>query len=206
MLVFDSVKRNKQRCRGNRLRKRQKISSDSDDSSNIPNCKCSKGDDEDIDEDSGHDSVEESTSDKKVLLDELIPTISKPKRVDLLENFVSKSKRKDSDDNDVEIDEINDSPRHWDNNGEEEKILSRNPQCYEINTSADNNTPTDNNNVRKNHVISRIPPTEKKKWPQKRCVICRRHGVRLDTRYYCNVCNVALCKEPCFREYHCNIM
>ena len=52
------------------------------------------------------------------------------------------------------------------------------------------------------HLISQIPPTEKKKWPQKPCIICRRYGVRHDTRYYCNFCNTALCKEPCFREYH----
>ena len=52
------------------------------------------------------------------------------------------------------------------------------------------------------HMISQIPPTEKKKWPQKPCTICRRYGVRHDTRYYCKFCNAALCKEPCFREYH----
>ena len=52
------------------------------------------------------------------------------------------------------------------------------------------------------HLLSQIPPTEKKKWPQKPCIICRRHGVRHDTRYYCKFCNAALCKEPCFREYH----
>ena len=52
------------------------------------------------------------------------------------------------------------------------------------------------------HLLSQIPPTEKKKWPQKPCVICRRSGVRHDTRYCCKCCNVALCKEPCFQEYH----
>ena len=52
------------------------------------------------------------------------------------------------------------------------------------------------------HFISQIPPTEKKKWPQKPCILCRRYGVRHDTRYYCKFCNTALCKESCFREYH----
>ena len=52
------------------------------------------------------------------------------------------------------------------------------------------------------HFPSQIPSTDKKKYPQKPCVTCRRHGVRHDTRYYCNFCNVALCKDPCFREYH----
>ena len=52
------------------------------------------------------------------------------------------------------------------------------------------------------HFPSQIPPTDKKKYPQKRCIICRGQGVRNDTRYFCNVCHVALCKDPCFREYH----
>ena len=53
--------------------------------------------------------------------------------------------------------------------------------------------------------LSKIVPTEKKKWPQKPCVLCRKkYGVRKDTRYICNLCNTALCKEPCFSEYHCN--
>ena len=37
---------------------------------------------------------------------------------------------------------------------------------------------------------------------EKPCVTCRSHGGRHDTRYYCKFCNVALCKDPCFREYH----
>ena len=56
-----------------------------------------------------------------------------------------------------------------------------------------------------NHHLSLIYPTEGKKWPQKKCVYCRRkNGVRKDTRYICMQCNVALCKEPCFSDYHCN--
>ena len=54
----------------------------------------------------------------------------------------------------------------------------------------------------KQHLPCRIPPTEKKVWPQKPCVICRRYGVRHDTRYFCKTCNVALCKSPCFEEFH----
>ena len=54
------------------------------------------------------------------------------------------------------------------------------------------------------HSLSKITPTGKKKWPQKPCVLCRKYGVRNDTRYICNLCNIALCKEPCFSEYHCN--
>ena len=56
-----------------------------------------------------------------------------------------------------------------------------------------------------NHHLSTICPTERKKWPQKKCVYCRqKYGIRNDTRYICMQCDVALCKEPCFSDYHCN--
>ncbi len=50
---------------------------------------------------------------------------------------------------------------------------------------------------RTKHELIQIPPTEKKKWPQKSCVYCRRKKVRRDTRYICSSCNAALCKD-CF--------
>ena len=52
------------------------------------------------------------------------------------------------------------------------------------------------------HFLSKIPATEKKKWPQKPCVYCRKYGTRHDTRYICSLCNVALCKDTCFSDYH----
>ena len=58
--------------------------------------------------------------------------------------------------------------------------------------------------INSDHTLSKIPPTERKKWPQKACVHCRKHGFRNDTRYICIICNAALCKEPCFSDYHCN--
>ncbi|RUM31930.1 MAG: hypothetical protein DSY42_02030 [Aquifex sp.] len=46
----------------------------------------------------------------------------------------------------------------------------------------------------------------KKKKVQKACRVCshttRRERKRSDTRYYCHECDVALCIEPCFEEYH----
>ena len=59
-------------------------------------------------------------------------------------------------------------------------------------------------NMKSDHTLSQIPPTERKKWPQKPCVYCRKYGVRRDTRYICSLCNAAFCKEPCFSEYHCS--
>ena len=58
--------------------------------------------------------------------------------------------------------------------------------------------------MKSDHTLSQIPPTERKKWPQKECVCCRKYGVRRDTRYICSLCNAALCKEPCFSDYHCS--
>ena len=54
-----------------------------------------------------------------------------------------------------------------------------------------------------NHQLTLIRPTEGKKWPQKKCVYCRRkYGLRNDTKFICMQCNVALCKEPCFADFH----
>ena len=61
-----------------------------------------------------------------------------------------------------------------------------------------------NDSMNSNHTLSKIPPTERKKWPQKACVLCRKYGFRNDTRYICIICNAALCKEACFSQYHCN--
>ena len=57
---------------------------------------------------------------------------------------------------------------------------------------------------RTKHELIQIPPTERKKWPQKPCVYCRRKQVRRDTKYICSSCNTALCKD-CFSNYHAKI-
>ena len=53
------------------------------------------------------------------------------------------------------------------------------------------------------HIPSRIPPTENKKYPTIRCAGCKKHGIRRESRYFCKGCpeEPALCKD-CFREYH----
>ena len=54
------------------------------------------------------------------------------------------------------------------------------------------------------HVPKRIPPTANKKYPQRRCVVCRKNGKPRDARYYCEACIElpALCKTSCFKKYH----
>ena len=77
------------------------------------------------------------------------------------------------------------------------------PKLYLTNHDRRNDVRMSENS--KSHHLSLIYPTKGKKWPQKKCVNCRRkYGVRNDTRYICMQCNVALCKEPCFSDYHCN--
>ena len=53
------------------------------------------------------------------------------------------------------------------------------------------------------HTPCRIPPTDKRKYPQRRCKGCRSQGIKRDARYYCRMCpdNPVLCKH-CFDTYH----
>lgn len=52
------------------------------------------------------------------------------------------------------------------------------------------------------HYPKCIPSTEKKKNPLRACVVCKSHSKRRESRYMCSVCNVALCVDPCFGNYH----
>ena len=56
------------------------------------------------------------------------------------------------------------------------------------------------------HFPKTIPVTPCKKTAQKPCHVCRtttqRPKARKDTRYMCVPCNIALCLEPCFEQYH----
>ena len=52
------------------------------------------------------------------------------------------------------------------------------------------------------HFPSYILPAEKKINATKRCVVCRKRGVRKGSRYECVRCNAALCAAPCFEIYH----
>lgn len=58
-----------------------------------------------------------------------------------------------------------------------------------------------------NHYPAYVPPTEKRKFPVKRCVVCYKNGRRRSSRYYCPDCtaNPGLCVSPCFRIHHENM-
>jgi len=52
------------------------------------------------------------------------------------------------------------------------------------------------------HFPERIPPTEKKARPSKRCVVCYKNNRRRETVFWCPECEAALCVEGCFKAFH----
>ena len=82
--------------------------------------------------------------------------------------------------------------------------------CFDSSISSRDNDDFDTHqnkllNEKKDHALIKIPPTKQRKYSQKACAHCRqKYGIRKDTRYICTLCNVALCQEPCFSDYHCN--
>ena len=52
------------------------------------------------------------------------------------------------------------------------------------------------------HFPERIPPTEKKARPTKRCVVCYKNNRRKETVFWCPECEAALCVEECFKAFH----
>ena len=54
------------------------------------------------------------------------------------------------------------------------------------------------------HFLELVPPTDKKKKNQKRCVICMKETKRKESRYQCKTCSnhLGLCPAPCFKVFH----
>ncbi|KAM4045335.1 piggyBac transposable element-derived protein 4-like [Anomaloglossus baeobatrachus] len=54
------------------------------------------------------------------------------------------------------------------------------------------------------HFIHLIPFTPTQRNPKKRCRVCRKHGKRSESRYFCPTCpsQPGLCICPCFEIYH----
>jgi len=51
------------------------------------------------------------------------------------------------------------------------------------------------------HFLRKVSPKSKKSKPQRRCVVCTKHGKK-KTVYCCQICDVGLCLEDCFELYH----
>ena len=109
------------------------------------------------------------------------------------------------EDSEMESNEIDDSLNLSQN--EDNEVESSDVRCTEGGFSQDVNKNNLNSGEKtysddNRHLLSQIPPTDKKKYPQRRCPYSRMNSTPRDTRYYCKFCNAALCKEPCFREFH----
>lgn len=64
------------------------------------------------------------------------------------------------------------------------------------------------NRLSARHFPEKIPATEKKLNPTRKCKVCVDKGkadgnkIRRETRYYCAPCNVPLCVPQCFATFH----
>ena len=54
------------------------------------------------------------------------------------------------------------------------------------------------------HFPMKIPsnPSAKKRQVQKRCTVCYENGIRKETIYQCDSCEIPLCVAPCFKMFH----
>jgi hypothetical protein len=50
------------------------------------------------------------------------------------------------------------------------------------------------------HFLEHIPATGKKAKPQKRCIVCSKHGKRKGLIYWYSKCEAGLCLDGCFRK------
>ncbi|PSN52100.1 hypothetical protein C0J52_04339 [Blattella germanica] len=55
-------------------------------------------------------------------------------------------------------------------------------------------------------IITKIPPTQKKARPTRRCVVCNKNNKRKETVYWCPDCESPLCMDNCFKTYHTNML
>lgn len=52
------------------------------------------------------------------------------------------------------------------------------------------------------HKVVKITGSGKKKFPQRRCRVCKKHGKRKETCFMCSYCEIPLCMGKCFEDYH----
>jgi len=51
------------------------------------------------------------------------------------------------------------------------------------------------------HFLRKVAPKTEKSKPQRRCVVCSKHGKKKTSVYCCQICDVGLCLEDCFELY-----
>lgn len=52
------------------------------------------------------------------------------------------------------------------------------------------------------HKVVKITSSGNKKFPQKRCRVCKKNGKRKETCFMCSYCEIPLCMGKCFEDYH----
>ena len=52
------------------------------------------------------------------------------------------------------------------------------------------------------HFLRKVAPKTEKSKPQRRCVMCSRHGKKKTSVYCCQICDVGLCLEDCFELHY----
>jgi hypothetical protein len=56
--------------------------------------------------------------------------------------------------------------------------------------------------LRDRHIKRKLAPKSEKYRPQRRCVVCTKHGRKKMSVYCCEECDVGLCLEDYFEAYH----
>ena len=64
--------------------------------------------------------------------------------------------------------------------------------------ASDNTVPR----LNERHFLRKVVPKTEKSKPQRRCVVCSKHGKKKTSVYCCQICDVGLCLEDCFLLYH----
>ena len=54
----------------------------------------------------------------------------------------------------------------------------------------------------RHHFLRKVAPKTEKSKPQRRCVVCSKHGNEKTSVYCCLIFDVGLCLEDCFELYH----
>ena len=58
------------------------------------------------------------------------------------------------------------------------------------------------------HIVGRIPATERKGKPYRKCRVCLKRGMRRETQKHCTSCpsKPALCVPHCFEDFHSKLV
>ena len=52
------------------------------------------------------------------------------------------------------------------------------------------------------HFLRKVSPKSEKSKPQRRCVVCTKHGKKKTSVHCYQICDMGLCLEDCFELYH----